>query len=284
MTGANGRDLGRRAWLLGTAALGCAARLRPAPAPEPIGQLRVLTLNLAHGRGRRLAQSSSRPAELYRANLDLVAELLRREAADVVALQEAELGSRWAGDFDHVAYLAEAAGYPHAVAHAHMDVPGKWRYGTAMLSRARPLETAGASFHTQARWRKGHSRITLALGDGRIDLVCAHLDFSREWVRVAQADELAASFGVRPPPRVVMGDLNAEADEPPVQWLCAGAGLVAPAPDRTPTHPASGRHIDWILASADIRILHQRICRDAVSDHRPVVADLGIVASQPSDT
>jgi endonuclease/exonuclease/phosphatase family metal-dependent hydrolase len=271
--------LGRRAWLLGAGALGCAARLRPAPTPDPSGQLRVLTLNLAHGRGRKLAQSSARPAEFYRDNLELVAQLLKREAADVVGLQEAELGSKWAGDFDHVAYLAESAGYPHAVAHAHMNEPGRWRYGTAILSRHPPVQATGAAFHAQARWKKGWSRITIELPAARVDLVCAHLDFSRDSIRLAQADELAATFGVRRPPRVVLGDLNAEADDAPVQWLCAGAGLVAPANAREATHPASGRHIDWILTSSDIRVLDHRVCRDAVSDHRPVVADLALLAS-----
>src|SRR5690606_33786393 len=164
------RRPGRRAWLLGSAALGCAARLRPAGTTEPRGALRVLTLNLAHGRGRKLTQSSARDPSFYRDNLDLVARLLRREAADVVALQEAELGSRWAGDFDHVAYLAERAGYPHVVAHAHMDVPGRWRYGTAILSRPRPVQATGASFHTQARWKKGWSRVTVELSGTRIDV------------------------------------------------------------------------------------------------------------------
>lgn len=238
----------------------------------------MLTLNLAHGRGRKLAQSSARDPSFYRDNLDLVARLLRREAADVVGLQEAELGSRWAGDFDHVAYLAERAGYPHVVAHAHMDVPGRWRYGTAILSRPPPVQATGASFHTQARWKKGWSRVTVELSGTRIDIACAHLDFSRESIRIAQADELAASFGIRPGPRVVMGDFNAEADDAPLQWLCAGAGLVAPVRDGSATYPRTGRHLDWILTSPDVRVLGLRVCADAVSDHRPVVADLELRA------
>src|SRR5262249_24095113 len=99
----------RRDLLLGGAAatlLGCGGRPLPAPrAQQPaLGVLRVMTLNLAHGRGLAPLQSRVLPARFFTDNLDVIAALIRRERPDLVALQEAELGSKWAGDFNHVRY------------------------------------------------------------------------------------------------------------------------------------------------------------------------------------
>ena len=75
-------------------ASGCAARLGPAsPRGAAQGSVRVLTLNLAHGRALAWTQTRARPRHWYRGNLDVVAELLEREAPTILALQEAELAA-----------------------------------------------------------------------------------------------------------------------------------------------------------------------------------------------
>ncbi|MGH7338345.1 MAG: endonuclease/exonuclease/phosphatase family protein, partial [Myxococcota bacterium] len=64
--------------------------------PRP---LRLLTLNVAHA--RRQARHQALLAEpALRRNLQAIAQVLRREAADVVALQEADGPSAWSGGFD----------------------------------------------------------------------------------------------------------------------------------------------------------------------------------------
>lgn len=233
----------------------------------------MLTLNLAHGRGRAATQSAARSPEYFRRNLDTIALVLQREAADVVALQEAELGSRWAGDFDHVAYLARNARYPHLVAHAHVEAPGRWRYGTAILSRRPLLSASGGAFAAQARWRKGWSAVAVEMSGAPLDIVTAHLDFSSADVRLRQASELGTWLAPRAAPRVVMGDFNAEPADAPVEHLCMAAGL-RPSAAPGATLRGSRRHIDAILASVQLRVLDAVVLDDRVSDHRPVVADL----------
>ena len=76
--------------------------------------LKVVTLNLAHGRKDAWHQALLRRAAIQ-ANLDEVVRILRQEQPDVVALQEADGPSLWSGRFDHVAYLSEKAGIPYFV-------------------------------------------------------------------------------------------------------------------------------------------------------------------------
>ncbi len=106
----------------------------------PPETLRVATLNLAHGRGMKVNPIGQigLPRRTFEENLIAVAECIEREGPDVVALQEADAASDWSGDFDHVAFLAEAAGYPHDHhgLHAVFERAGlTLRYGTALLAR-----------------------------------------------------------------------------------------------------------------------------------------------------
>ena len=107
----------------------------PAPAKRADGRratLRVMTLNVAHGRGTGRHQLLTTKSK-HQANLDAVAAVLARERPDVVALQEADGPSVWSGSFSHVDYLAGKARFACSVRGAHMEAL-KLSYGTALLS------------------------------------------------------------------------------------------------------------------------------------------------------
>jgi len=102
--------------------------------------LRVATLSLAHGRGASVnpigQMSLSRQA--IEKNLTEVAQALKREAPDVIALQEADAPSDWSGGFDHVMFVADAAGFPHRHHRLHVDLERLGfglHYGMALLAR-----------------------------------------------------------------------------------------------------------------------------------------------------
>ena len=59
-------------------------------------RLRLVTFNIAHGRGLNPIQGMTSPRRL-RLNLRRISELLGRLEPDVVALQEIDERSRWAG-------------------------------------------------------------------------------------------------------------------------------------------------------------------------------------------
>jgi len=269
-------------------ASGCAARLGPAsPRAAVQGSVRVLTLNLAHGRALAWTQTRARPRHWYRGNLDVVAELLEREAPTILALQEAELGSRWAGDFDHVAYLAAAAGMVVAATTPFVLEEGRKRYGTAVLVRpgVEVLSSGGAAFTTHGRWRKGYTfaRVRLApgtttdRGGAPITVTSLHLDHASASVRRAQVDELGRHLGDGLGPHLVLGDFNATWDEPasPVRALADALGLAAPPAGGPATYPRAGRRLDWILASSPLEVRSVAVLEgDRVSDHRAVTGEL----------
>ncbi|MBC8068479.1 MAG: endonuclease/exonuclease/phosphatase family protein [Deltaproteobacteria bacterium] len=237
-----------------------------------------MTLNLAHGRARAFAQSRARPAQWFRDNLDVIVQVLAREQPDVVALQEAELGSRWAGDFDHIEYLARRGGFASLTATPHVLAEGRFRYGTAVLAKAELRAHGGTDFAAQARWHKGFTWATIDAFGGPLTLVSVHLDFASAARRRLQARELVLAFADRPEPIVVLGDCNSHwRDEgSPVAAIAAQLELHTEAPlARGPiTYPFGRRRLDWILAPDGVEFVDHRVLGDRVSDHRAVLADL----------
>ncbi len=200
-------------------ACGCAA-----PTPET---LHVATINLAHGRGvstNPLAQIS-RSRRTLEENLTAIAACLKREAPDVVAFQEADAASDWSGDFDHVAFLAQAAGYPYRHHGLHMDFDRaglKLHYGTALLSR-RPLANPRSHDFDAALIdaRKGYVSADIEFAGRPVVIVSLHLDSVFAARRCSQVIELIKQLrGNREPGRT----------EP------------RPAPERSGRWPAGDRH------------------------------------------
>lgn len=249
-------------------------------APRP---LRVMTLNLAHGR-------KDGPNQLFRAgralarNLDEIADVVAERNPDVLAVQEADGPSIWSGNFNHVERLATGAGIP-SYARAENVKGLKLSYGTAILSTLR-LENAVA--HTFApsppSFSKGYLVATIEWpGDSpkKIDLVSVHLDFLRKGVRRDQVEVVIRELSGRDNPLVVMGDLNCEWSDraSPVRHLADSLGLHAfrPAATDLDTFGTLGGRLDWILISEELRFLSFDVLPDVLSDHAGVIAELEFV-------
>ncbi|GMU04956.1 endonuclease/exonuclease/phosphatase family protein [Corallococcus caeni] len=243
-------------------------------------RLKVLTLNVAHGAPFAVPMPFLRRRSALLGTLDRVAALLSREAADVVALQEADRSSLFSGRVDQVARIAEQAGYPHVHHGVHSGVAGLFAQGTALLCR-HPLESRDtAHFGRDRRMDKGYVVATLA-GERGPEVVSLHLDPFSPAVRQRQVDQLIHALRQRPErPRVVMGDFNAEDADGPVARLCAALGLHTPA-DGEPTYPVprARQRLDQVLISHALRFTRYARLPDAVSDHHAVVAELTL---QPS--
>ncbi|GMU63833.1 MAG: hypothetical protein AMXMBFR36_01070 [Acidobacteriota bacterium] len=263
---------------------------RRAPAPRETGPaasagsaLRLMTLNLAHARrqGRHQALLSE---STLRGNLAAIAAVIRREGPDVIALQEADGPSAWSGGFDHVATLAELAGYPHAFRGEHNPFSlGRFDLssGTALLARV-PLDaTRSMAFAESWRDTKGFVAATLSgesIAAPPIDVVSIHLDFLAERVRRRQVERLVEHFRGHDRPLVLMGDFNCEWSERrrclellrrelklrPVE----GAGH-ATFPSWRPLV-----RLDWILVSDELTFSGYETLPDQLSDHLGVVAEI----------
>lgn len=240
----------------------------------------VMTLNVAHGRCVGMHQLFTNNGTIA-SNLDRIAALIRREAPDVVALQEADGPSAWSGRFDHVEHLGAAAEMARGIRGEHMRGAGLV-YGTALLANAEITEPVSMTFAPNPPTpAKGFVLATVAhprSPTGGVDVVSVHLDFSRARVRRRQIDALIEALEGRPHPRVIMGDLNASWKERhtlPKLAAALGAEQVAPAKGAPPTYPSMGGNLDWIVVSPELEIIASKVVTDEiVSDHRPVVARL----------
>ena len=240
--------------------------------------LRVMTLNLAHGRGTGFHQALQ-GKERALANLREIEGIVQRERPHVIALQEADQPSGWSGDFDHVEFLANAGGFDWGVHTAHAEGAGL-SYGTAVLSRLTVADYGAYTFIPAAvSLPKGFSLATVDWTEAGllIDVVSVHLEPLRMEVRQRQARELVAALADRPRPLIVMGDFNTQwdAEDGVLQTIASGLSLNAYIPGAgLVTYPRLGRRLDWILVSCDFTYAHLEVLEDQVSDHRAVVADL----------
>ena len=205
-------------WVSGC--VGLAPRARPVLVErgceaEGRAALRVMTLNVAHGRGDRFHQSQLERAD-HEAILGEIAAVIDREAPDVVALQESDGPSSWSGGFDHVAWLvARSAWVCSGVRGAHVahEVLGeRLEYGTAVLSRGPVRRACSEPFGLSWVDTKGFVVATVAAPgwgeEAAVDVVSVHLDFLSELVRRRQVRRLVAALERRRRPVVVMGDFN----------------------------------------------------------------------------
>jgi len=242
--------------------------------------IKVLTLNLAHARGRAFHQYLLRRAAIEH-NLDRVAEVLCRERPHLVGLQEADGPSRWSGGFDHVEYLARRAGFPHFVRGEHI----RHRiasYGTAILSQIPFDETLSLQFRRSLPSPRKGLTLSRSRWPGQelidIDVVALHLDFLRPRIRRRQVEEMARHLLERKHPRIVMGDFNCQwrGWERSLRHLAGRLELHACRPhDRSlVTFPRMATRLDWILASQHFEFLDYQVLPDRLSDHRAVVACL----------
>ena len=257
--------------------------------PNDDGSLRVLTLNIAHGRNQAANQLLLEKQDIEN-NLKIIAQLLEKTNADVVALQEADGPSRWSGNFDHVAYLAREAGYPWYYRANHAE---SWlfSYGTAILSRLPVAETIQHTFEpspptlnkgfllNRLSWTSNHENSRVF----NVDVVSVHLDFSRKSVRDEQVAEMSAVLAERKGPMIILGDFNSEwlSDESVVKKLAENGGMSVYRHDAKdmPTYNSRYRY-DWILVSDELVFIDYTVLPDAVSDHAAVVAEIGLAADR----
>ena len=250
--------------------------------------LKVLSLNVAHGRKDRMNQLLL-SGNTIRKNLADIATFLARTGADIVALQEADAASRWSGNFDHVALLAEQAGYP---VFSHTPHASSWlfSYGTAILSQAAFTETINYTFEpSPPTMNKGFTLAQIVWQPDAndepllpIDVISVHLDFSRQEVRESQIQEITRALGDRDNPVIVLGDFNSDwlADELVVRSLADDNKLKGYRPEDnslgTYKSGENSKRLDWILISSPLEFVSYEVLPDVVSDHKAVLAEIAL--------
>ena len=244
--------------------------------------LRVLSLNLAHGRKDSFSQILVSEEEI-RQNLAEIAEFLKRENADIVTLQEADSPSWWSGSFNHVELLAREAGYGWYTHANHVDNSFS-TYGTAILSRYPIMRGYQVDFNpTPPTTRKGFTLAEIEWKSGAgnsetqiVDVVSVHLDFSRSSKRIEQIKDMKAVLGQRDNPIIVLGDFNsawAEGDRE-IQSLAKLKRLKTHRPEASYLYTYAEERFDWILISKEFEFCHYYTAADILSDHLAVVSEI----------
>lgn len=244
--------------------------------------LKLLTLNLAHARASGHHQLFQSTASETR-NLKYISEILRREGADVVALQEVDRDSFWNGRFDHAKFLAEEAGYANVFFGSHHRSE-HLDYGTALLANESLKNPRNVVFSKPVlRPAKGFVVALVPWQEAglEIDLVSLHFDFLSKRRQLAEAKLLVEMLSARRQldgnPIVLMGDFNSDQNGAAIRLLQGELQLTLSNLDaELVTFPLLGKRIDWILVTEELSVVSERTLPEALSDHRAVVAEIGL--------
>lgn len=254
-------------------------------------RLRLVTFNIAHGRGLTPIQGFTSARKL-RLNLRKISALLERLAPDVVALQEVDECSRWSGSFDHLDYLRVHGGFLHSVFGLNNQRKGFFNlsYGNALLSRHEIKHAATVVFGRSAVGEKGFLFTELDVAGLCVPVVNLHLHFGSRAQRLRQIDRLLAwlrdqhrlrarGWAVGP---IICGDFNTPGtgDDATASLLShlADYGDYALHPLSGPTFPSPlpRRALDFVFLPTGCRLVSCEVVRAMLSDHRPVVVEFEI--------
>ncbi len=246
----------RQAALLSGAPASTPALTKAEPASHTI---RVVSYNihLAIGRdGRYLPQR--------------IGDVLLEADADVVALQEVQLGG---SGFDMLAYLAEVTGY-HALAGQTLAHPEHGAYGNAILTRRAVRAVRRIDLSVPRREPRGALDVEVDGGSQPLRVIATHLGLrpaERRWqikrlLRAFEDDESMAT--------VLIGDLN--------EWFLWGRPLrwlhayfkETPAPSTFPSgRPVFALDRVWVRPHRLLQAVyaHRTPLARVASDHLPLV-------------
>lgn len=226
--------------------------------------MRFVTFNIHHGTvGRR---GPVDPAQL--------AEVCAAFGADVLALQEVDVGTRRVDGVDLAAIVAEACGAAHVFGESQAVHGGA--YGNALVVRGEIGRWAVHRLPKVPFFRFGQEQRTVldaeVIVDGRaLSVASTHLAVRRR-INGPQLRALLRILRGRPGPLVAMGDLNRRT--PAVAPLVAAAGLhLVP---HGPTYPAAEPRtdIDHVITSSDVQVQTIEVRATSMSDHAALIVDL----------
>ncbi len=230
-----------------------------------------------------------------------IAKVINHHQADIVLLQEVDVGVPRSRNLDLAKEMAEAAGYPHYVTGLNVQLR-KGKYGNATLSKFPIIQSRNINLTVGKRKARGcqHSIIQINNSNDfsqRIDVFNLHLGLSAQ-ERVRQVGLLIHSkeFTSLAPdtPCLIGGDLN--------DWLTRLAPIFTDILNfECATNHSRGYHnpyltypsfsptggLDKIFYRGPIKLLRRKRCwmgtTRLASDHLPVIAEFELQAAAEID-
>ena len=269
----HGLEVHHRTWLApGLAALllilplvGIATWRPPEATPGNNFPVRIMTYNLHNGFNTD-----------GRLDMEALARVIEDSQPDIVALQEVSRGWLISGRLDMLSWLSQ-----------RLEMPYVWGptadpfWGNAMLSRYPIIE--GTNYElppADLPLERGFTRVLIDLGGpGNLQVIVTHFHHTEDGSDIRQLQSQAIfDFWYGAANTVILGDLNAQPDDPEIQILQqaglidAMAGIDSP-PDTFPSYNPSVR-IDYIWVSSDLQVSEVQVPSSSASDHLPVVATI----------
>ncbi len=202
-------------------------------------------------------------------DIDRTAASLRETGAEVIALQELDVGRKRSGRADQASALAEALGL-NVFFHPTVQGSGGGLYGIGL---ATPSEVEVTPVDLPRLRPEDEPRAVLLAAVGELTVLATHLSVKPD-SRVAQFEALAELARGIEGPLCLLGDLNQEPDpKGPLQ----AAGLTGPRPPAT--FITARRHLDHILAGGGAEVKEVWAVPSRASDHLPLGARVNFLSS-----
>jgi len=230
---------------------------------------RVMTYNIHHGAGVD-----------GKVDLQRIADLIKREQADIVALQEVDKGVQRTAQRDCPAELAALTGLTCVFSNNFHFQGGE--YGNAVLTRF-PIKRWTNRYYQMIRpgEQRGLLQVVLEAHGRELVFMDTHIDYrGDDTERLLNADELLQAIEpFKGQPMILCGDFNDTPGSRTHQkiaqafvdaWMAAGAGDGFTIPTEKPR-----KRIDYIWISRDpsIETLRVWVPASEASDHLPVVGE-----------
>lgn len=290
---------------------------------ESSTEIKIITYNLAHCRGPydfysskskltdlQMDMTIESPNQVYKC-LDDVAEMLIREKADIVLLQETDKDATWSYGIDFMPYLAEKTGMSYYAYGAKYDFlwygyPFEGRrgwnelhfnIGNGILSNYPIVSAENKAFDSRSfiDWIVGEEKYldsVINIRGKETRIISTHFNSGKietgRIINEAESSEMPLIFG---------GTLHlvipTEEDvQPKLRWCSADAmkllkdsGLfsiymLSVKPNDTSYYTSDTENLYWtadyIIPTKDIEILNYHVIDVELSDHKPVVATVVI--------
>ena len=265
--------------------------------------IRVLTYNIAHGRGLAESNWDGGSVAVRMQRLNEIAAVLREAEADIVVLNEVDFSAPWSGGVDQSEYLARAAGFEYIARQRNIDIALPFFtlcFGNVILSRL-PISSAVhidlpaySGIESVFAGKKMGLFVELdTTSRGSIGVIAVHLEHRDEATRVESAKVFKALCLERDIPLIAAGDFNSHPTGTPnvpfdedgrnaidvlLQSNLFLFGTDMPPSEIAWTFPSNEprKTLDWIFVTSQFRVLATNPIESTLSDHLPVLTVLAM--------
>jgi endonuclease/exonuclease/phosphatase family metal-dependent hydrolase len=247
--------------------IGCTAQVN---GQEQSQALRVASYNIRHGEGAD-----------GKVDLPRIAKVIAALEPDLVALQEVDKNCTRSGNTDIAKELGKLLGMEHRFG-KFMNFQGG-EYGMAILSRLPIVDAVRHPLPDGAEPRCAlEVRVHVDGLPSPVSFVCIHNDWTKESIRVKQAQALLEQLHGHDSPIVLAGDFNGDRSDESMRLLAdAGWRIVKKNNDKeSNTWPADDPRVEidfFVIRNfPPVEIDHHVINEAVASDHRPIVAAISL--------